>query len=86
MARIEFSGRFEAGARTNLVPGASYLGFGCHSCAADIAALDAPGAQDGVEISGRGSFHLQCPRCGAADDYPIAEMRLWEAATAMPGG
>ncbi|MDB5572389.1 MAG: hypothetical protein JWN93_3572 [Hyphomicrobiales bacterium] len=86
MARIDFAGRFQASARMNLVPGAYYLGFGCRNCGADLAVLDAPTQGDPIDATGEGQFEVQCPRCGEIHTYEARAMRMWQAATAMPGG
>ena len=58
----------------------------CHANALQQWLLDAPTQGDPIDVTGDGQFALQCPRCGETHSYEARAMRMWQAATGMPGG
>ena len=84
--RIAFDGLFRPSARTNVVPGAWYLGFHCSACGKSIAILDDPTNSGLIEAGGPAEFEVQCSHCGETRLYPAAAMRAWQAASGSPSG
>jgi hypothetical protein len=77
---IEFKGDFDVVAKESLRPGGWYLGFACSGCGRHFAILDEPTNSGAVGLGGNAAFHVQCPNCGQANAYGVADLVIFESA------
>ncbi len=77
---IAFSGEFDVKTMAGMRRGGWYIGSACRNCRSHSALMDDPTNGGLVRLAGDAIFHATCPNCGAVNDYPVADLVLFEAA------
>jgi len=77
---VAFTGEFQVQALAAMRPGGWYIGFSCQNCRRHFAIMDDPTNRGRIRFAGNAIFRATCPNCGAANDYDIAKLVLFEAA------
>jgi hypothetical protein len=83
MPEIAFNGLFRVIALRLVTPGNWYLGFRSQVSGKLFAILDDPTGSGEVRAGGNGSFEVQTPDTGSIERFSAAEIRVFQAATAM---
>jgi hypothetical protein len=83
MPEIAFNGLFRVIAMRLVTPGNWYLGFRSQVSGKLFAILDDPTGSGEVRAGGNGSFEVQTPDTGSIERFSAAEIRVFQAATAM---
>ena len=81
---IAFTGEFQVEVLTSMTPGGWYIGFSCGKCRRHFAIMDDPTDSGHIRFAGSARFHADCPNCGYANDYLVADLVLFEAAQGGP--
>ncbi|GAC1333225.1 MAG: hypothetical protein NVSMB26_14080 [Beijerinckiaceae bacterium] len=83
MPEITFNGLFKVIALRLVTPGNYYLGFRSKVSGRLFAILDDPTGTGAVRVAGDGTFEVQTPDTGSIERFSAADMRVFQAATAM---
>jgi hypothetical protein len=83
MPEIAFNGLFRVIAVRLVTPGNWYLGFRSQVSGRLFAILDEPTGTGAVRVSGEGTFEVETPDTGSIERFSAADMRVFQAATAM---
>jgi hypothetical protein len=83
MPEIAFNGLFRVIAMRLVTPGNWYLGFRSQVSGKLFAILDDPTGSGEVRAGGTATFEVQTPDTGSIERFSAADMRVFQAATAM---
>jgi hypothetical protein len=83
MPEIAFNGLFRVIAMRLVTPGNWYLGFRSQVSGKLFAVLDDPTGSGDLRAGGSGTFEVQTPETGSIERFSAADMRVFQAATAM---
>jgi hypothetical protein len=83
MPEIAFNGLFRVIAMRLVTPGNWYIGFRSQVSAKLFAVLDDPTGTGEVRVGGDGTFEVQTPETGSIEVFSAADLRIFQAATAM---
>ncbi|MEA2842079.1 MAG: hypothetical protein QOF41_3409 [Methylobacteriaceae bacterium] len=83
MPEIAFNGLFRVIAMRLVTPGNWYLGFRSQVSGKLFAILDDPTGSGDLRAGGSGTFEVQTPETGSIERFSAADMRVFQAATAM---
>ena len=83
MPEIAFNGLFRVIAMRLVTPGNWYLGFRSQVSGKLFAILHDPTGSGEVRAGGDGTFEVQTPDTGSIERFSAADIRVFQAATAM---
>jgi hypothetical protein len=83
MPEIAFNGLFRVIAMRLVTPGNWYIGFRSQVSGKLFAVLDDPTGTGELRVGGDGTFEVQTPETGSIEVFSAADLRIFQAATAM---
>jgi hypothetical protein len=83
MPEIAFNGLFRVIAMRLVTPGNWYIGFRSKASGRLFAILDDPTGTGELRAGGNGTFEVQTPETGSIETFSAADLRVFQAATAM---
>jgi hypothetical protein len=83
MPEIAFNGLFRVIAMRLVTPGNWYIGFRSQVSGKLFAVLDDPTGTGELRVGGNGTFEVQTPETGSIEVFSGADLRVFQAATAM---